>query len=155
MGASLPVMGRETAAVTLAIVSTRPAGHFTSARPGGYFAGMLRKFEKGELHLERSLWRLKDQKWGTNRQKHTSYSTLQKGYHGPPDASRPSDYQGLARRRATADAATGLDSRFRGRDSPKVPGRRASRPFDPVPPARIEQNKFSKPLISLLFADPL
>jgi replication initiation protein RepC len=38
------VMGREYAAVALALVSTRPAGHFTSG-PGGYFAGMLRKFE--------------------------------------------------------------------------------------------------------------
>ena len=66
------VMGRETAAVALAIVSTRPAGHFTSG-PGGYFAGMLRKFEKGELHLERSLWRLKDQIWGSNRQHPTKH----------------------------------------------------------------------------------
>ena len=40
------VMGREYAAVALALVSTRPAGHFTSG-PGGYFAGMLRKFERG------------------------------------------------------------------------------------------------------------
>ena len=65
-------MGREIATVALAIVSTRPAGHFTSG-PGGYFAGMLRKFEKGELHLERTLWRLKDKKWGSKRQKQTSY----------------------------------------------------------------------------------
>jgi replication initiation protein RepC len=62
------VMGRETAAVAMAIVSTRPAEHFTSG-PGGYFAGMLRKFEKGELHLERTLWRLKDQVWGTDRRR--------------------------------------------------------------------------------------
>jgi replication initiation protein RepC len=39
------VMSREYAAVALAIVSTRPEGHFTSG-PGGYFVGMLRKFEK-------------------------------------------------------------------------------------------------------------
>ena len=39
------VMGREYAAVAMAIVSTRPQEHFTSG-PGGYFAGMLRKFEK-------------------------------------------------------------------------------------------------------------
>jgi replication initiation protein RepC len=36
------VMGRDLAAVTLALVSTRGPGHFTS-RPGGYFAGMMRK----------------------------------------------------------------------------------------------------------------
>jgi replication initiation protein RepC len=66
------LMGRETAAVALAIVSTRPDTHFTSG-PGGYFAGMMRKFEKGELHLERTLWRLKDQKWGSKRQHQTSH----------------------------------------------------------------------------------
>jgi replication initiation protein RepC len=62
------VMGREYAAVALAIVSTRPEGHFTSG-PGGYFAGMLRKFEKGELCLARTLWKLKDEAWGTDRKR--------------------------------------------------------------------------------------
>jgi replication initiation protein RepC len=62
------VMGREYAAVALAIVSTRPAEHFTSG-PGGYFAGMLRKFERGELCLSRTLWKLKDQAWGAERRR--------------------------------------------------------------------------------------
>ena len=62
------VMGREYAAVALALVSTRPAGHFTSG-PGGYFAGMLRKFERGELCLSRTLWKLKDEIWGKERQR--------------------------------------------------------------------------------------
>jgi replication initiation protein RepC len=44
-------------------VSTRQAGHFTSS-PGGYFAGMLRKYEKGELRLAGSLWALREAKWG-------------------------------------------------------------------------------------------
>jgi replication initiation protein RepC len=59
------VMGEEYAAVAVAIVSTRPAEHFTSG-PGGYFAGMLRKFEKNpqDLCLSRTLWRLKDEIWG-------------------------------------------------------------------------------------------
>jgi replication initiation protein RepC len=59
------VMGREYAAVAVAIVSTRPEGHFTSG-PGGYFAGMLRKFEKNpqDLCLGRTLWKLKDEAWG-------------------------------------------------------------------------------------------
>ena len=60
------VMGREYAAVALALVSTRPAGHFTSG-PGGYFAGMLRKFERGELCLSRTLWKLKDELWGKEK----------------------------------------------------------------------------------------
>jgi replication initiation protein RepC len=60
------VMGREYAAVALALVSTRSAGHFTSG-PGGYFAGMLRKFERGELCLSRTIWKLKDELWGKKR----------------------------------------------------------------------------------------
>jgi replication initiation protein RepC len=64
------VMGREYAAVALALVSTRPAGHFTSG-PGGYFAGMLRKFEHGELYLSRTLWKLKSQMWGNEHRRRT------------------------------------------------------------------------------------
>jgi len=63
-------MGREYAAVAMAIVSTRPAEHFTSG-PGGYFAGMLRKFEKNpqDLCLSRTLWKLKDETWGAQGHK--------------------------------------------------------------------------------------
>lgn len=61
------VMDRKYAPVALAIVSTRPAGHFTSGSDG-YFTGMLRKFEPGELCLSRTLWKLNDQLWG--KQKH-------------------------------------------------------------------------------------
>jgi len=62
------LMGQEYAAVALALVTTRPAGHFTSG-PAGYFAGMLRKYEKGELRLAGTLWALREEKWasGTNR----------------------------------------------------------------------------------------
>ena len=56
------VMGRPYAAVALALVLTRQAGHFTSSR-GGYFAGMLRKYEKGELRLAGTLWALREAKW--------------------------------------------------------------------------------------------
>lgn len=59
-------MGRPYAAVALALVSTRPAGHFTSG-PAGYFAGMLRKHEKGELRLAGTLWALREKKWGKPR----------------------------------------------------------------------------------------
>ena len=57
------VMGRGLAAVALAFVTTRPEGHFTSG-PAGYFAGMVKKAEKGELHLDRTLWKLREAKWG-------------------------------------------------------------------------------------------
>ena len=64
------VMGREYTAVAMAIVSTRAAEHFTSG-PGGYFAGMLRKFEKNpqDLCLSRTLWKLKDETWGAQGHK--------------------------------------------------------------------------------------
>jgi replication initiation protein RepC len=67
MGSRLPgVMGRNLAAVALALVTTRPEGHFTKG-PAGYFAGMVRKQEKGELHLDRTLWKLREAKWGKDR----------------------------------------------------------------------------------------
>jgi replication initiation protein RepC len=66
------IMGREYAAIAVAIVSTRPAGHFTSG-PAGYFAGMVKKFEKGELCLGRTLWKLKDQAWGSDRRSSRSH----------------------------------------------------------------------------------
>jgi replication initiation protein RepC len=62
-GEACRIMGREDAAVALAIVSTKQEGHFTKGA-GGYFAGMLRKAEKGELHLDRTLWALREAKWG-------------------------------------------------------------------------------------------
>ena len=62
-GEACRIMGRETAALALAIVSTKQDGHFRSG-PGGYFAGMVRKSEKGELYLERTIWALREAKWG-------------------------------------------------------------------------------------------
>ena len=62
-GHACMVMGRDLAAVALAFVTTRPEGHFTSG-PAGYYAGMVRKAEKGELHLDRTLWKLRETKWG-------------------------------------------------------------------------------------------
>jgi replication initiation protein RepC len=51
-------MGRELAAVALAIVSTKEADHFQTS-PGGYFHGMVTKAKTGELHLERTVWALR------------------------------------------------------------------------------------------------
>jgi replication initiation protein RepC len=62
-GEACRIMGREQAALALAIVSTKPAAHFIRGA-GGYFAGMVRKAERGELHLDRSLWALREAKWG-------------------------------------------------------------------------------------------
>jgi replication initiation protein RepC len=51
-------MGRELAAVALAIVSTKDEEHFRTS-PGGYFHGMVDKAKAGELHLDRSVWALR------------------------------------------------------------------------------------------------
>jgi replication initiation protein RepC len=51
-------LGRELAAVALAIVSTKEAEHFRTT-PGGYFHGMVAKARAGELHLERTVWALR------------------------------------------------------------------------------------------------
>ena len=51
-------MGRELAAVALAIVSTKDPGHFRTT-PGGYFHGMVAKAKAGELHLERTVWAMR------------------------------------------------------------------------------------------------
>ena len=53
-------MGRYDAAVAVAVVSTRPNSYFTSG-PGGYFAGMVRKFENNpaDLRLSATIRKLK------------------------------------------------------------------------------------------------
>ena len=54
-------MGREGATLALAIVSTKPTAYFTRG-PGGYFGGMVRRAEKGELYLQKTLWALRGDK---------------------------------------------------------------------------------------------
>jgi replication initiation protein RepC len=51
-------MGRNLAAVAIAVVSTKDPEHFT-ASPGGYFHGMVAKAKAGELHLDRTIWALR------------------------------------------------------------------------------------------------
>ena len=51
-------MGREEAAIAMAIVSAKPAEHFRST-PGGYFHGMVAKAKAGELNLARTIWGLR------------------------------------------------------------------------------------------------
>jgi replication initiation protein RepC len=62
-GEACQIMGRDEAAVALAIVSTKPEEHFTRSA-GGYFAGMVRKAERGHLHLSRTVWALREARWG-------------------------------------------------------------------------------------------
>ena len=56
------LVGRQMAVVTLAIVSTKPKEHFTRGA-GGYFAAMVKRARTGELHLDRSLWKLRRDRW--------------------------------------------------------------------------------------------
>jgi replication initiation protein RepC len=53
-------LGRRPAAMAIAIISTKSAGHFHSSGPPGYLRGMLRRAEQGELFLERSIFGLRD-----------------------------------------------------------------------------------------------
>lgn len=58
-GEACLAMGREKAAIALAIVSAKPEGHFT-ASPGSYFHGMVAREKAGTLNLSRTLWGLRD-----------------------------------------------------------------------------------------------
>jgi replication initiation protein RepC len=53
------VLGREQAAIAIAIVSAKPAEHFT-ASPASYFHGMVKRAKSGELNLSRTIWGLRD-----------------------------------------------------------------------------------------------
>lgn len=54
-GEACATMGRERAAIAVAIVSSKPAEHFRTT-PGGYFNGMVAKARAGTLHLDRTIW---------------------------------------------------------------------------------------------------
>jgi replication initiation protein RepC len=73
MGISRPLwgeaciaMGRECAAVAVALVSARPPEHFRTS-PGGYFHGMVAKAKAGELNLARTIWGLRQAKAARER----------------------------------------------------------------------------------------
>lgn len=51
-------LGRHSATVALAVVSSKPPEHFRRGA-GGYFAAMVRRAGTGELRLDRSLWKLR------------------------------------------------------------------------------------------------
>ena len=57
-GDACRAMGREQAAIAIAIVSAKPAEHFRST-PGGYFHGMVAKAKTGDLNLARTIWGLR------------------------------------------------------------------------------------------------
>ncbi len=54
-GEACLAMGREQAAIAIAVVSVKDPEHFRTT-PGGYFRGMVMKAKAGELNLDRTLW---------------------------------------------------------------------------------------------------
>jgi replication initiation protein RepC len=54
-GEACLAMGRERAAIAIAIVSTKDPAHFRTTA-GGYFHGMVAKAKAGELNLDRTIW---------------------------------------------------------------------------------------------------
>jgi replication initiation protein RepC len=60
-GEACIAMGREQAAIAVAIVSAKPETHFRST-PGGYFHGMVMKAKTGDLNLARTVWGLRQAK---------------------------------------------------------------------------------------------
>jgi replication initiation protein RepC len=57
-GEACLAMGRELAAIAIAIVSVKDPAHFRTT-PGGYFHGMVTKARAGDLNLDRTLWGLR------------------------------------------------------------------------------------------------
>jgi len=57
-GEACLAMGREQAAVAIAVVSIKDPAHFRTT-PGGYFHGMVAKAKAGELNLDRTLWAMR------------------------------------------------------------------------------------------------
>jgi replication initiation protein RepC len=57
-GDACQAMGREMAALALAIVSTKDPTHFKTT-PGGYFHGMVDRHRAGLLNLDRTVWGLR------------------------------------------------------------------------------------------------
>ena len=53
-------LGREQAAIAVAIVSARPSTHFRHSA-GAYFHGMVSRAKAGELNLSRTIWALRNQ----------------------------------------------------------------------------------------------
>jgi replication initiation protein RepC len=79
-GEACVAMGRELAAVALAIVSAKEAGHFRTT-PGGYFHGMVAKAAAGELHLERTVWAMRRAAEPQTRRGGGSYPRDHSGSH--------------------------------------------------------------------------
>jgi replication initiation protein RepC len=59
-GEACQKLGRRPAAIAIAVVSAKADGYFHSSGAAGYLRGMLRRAREGKLHLERSIFGLRD-----------------------------------------------------------------------------------------------
>ena len=64
-GDACMVLGREQAAIALAVVSSKPLEHFTSSA-AGYFHGMIERAKTGQLNLARTIWGLRQNRGRAN-----------------------------------------------------------------------------------------
>jgi replication initiation protein RepC len=60
-GEACQALGREAAAIAVAIVSAKDPEHFTRTA-AHYFHGMVRKAKQGELNLDRTIWGLRSER---------------------------------------------------------------------------------------------
>jgi hypothetical protein len=134
------VMGREYAAVALAIISTKQQGpepgqiHTT---PGQYFGGMVKKFENDpqDLCLHGTLWVLKNETWGkdghSERRKIEKQRRIEmrtkKSFH--PDLDMPEEFPSSEPARASLGGFTPVSSMLLQQPTTW-----------PVPPARPRPN---------------
>ena len=81
-GEACVAMGREQAAVAIAVVSIKDPGHFRTT-PGGYFHGMVAKAKTGELNLDRTLWAVRR----AGEPKPRPKTAREGGLHQPPSGS--------------------------------------------------------------------
>jgi len=54
-GDACQILGRNMAAIAVAVVSAKPGNHFRGS-PAGYFHGMVNKAKSGELRLDKTIW---------------------------------------------------------------------------------------------------
>ncbi len=54
-GDACQILGRNMAAIAVAVVSAKPENHFRGS-PAGYFHGMVNKARSGELRLDKTIW---------------------------------------------------------------------------------------------------
>jgi replication initiation protein RepC len=54
-GDACQILGRNMAAIAVAIVSSKPEDHFRTT-PAGYFHGMISRAKMGELRLDKTIW---------------------------------------------------------------------------------------------------